>query len=149
MAARAAVELTLLVRGRAARRATGAVRRDLARRMRGAMAAAGVRGREVILSLTDDAELHHLNRRYADEDHATDVLSFSLEEPRGPLGDVVISLETAARQAAQGRRRLSDELFHLAVHGLCHLLGYDHATPAEEKVMFAYEARLRARSLSP
>ncbi len=59
------------------------------------------------------------------------------------LGDVVISVETAARQAAAAGHPLLQELVHLAVHGLCHLLGFDHGTPEEERVMFAYEARLR------
>jgi probable rRNA maturation factor len=142
--------LSVEARGRAAR-LRGAVRREVARRLGRAMQAAGQRGAELALSFTDDDELRELNRVYAGEDHATDVLSFSQREgggdPKGPLGDVIISVETARRQAVAGRRRLTDELFHLAVHGLCHLLGYDHATPAEERVMFGYEARLRAAAL--
>jgi probable rRNA maturation factor len=62
------------------------------------------------------------------------------------LGDIVISVETAERQARARAQGLEAELFHLGVHGLCHLLGYDHATRAEERVMFAYEARLRAEA---
>jgi probable rRNA maturation factor len=114
------------------------------------MRLAGIRG-ELALSLSDDAELLALNRRYAGEDHATDVLSFSQREGQGaagkagPLGDIIISVETAARQAESGGRTLLAELFHLSVHGLAHLIGYDHATAAEEKVMFGWEARLRAR----
>ena len=60
------------------------------------------------------------------------------------LGDIVISVETAARQALAGGRSLTDELAHLAVHGLAHLIGFDHASPKEERVMFGYEAKLRA-----
>jgi probable rRNA maturation factor len=112
------------------------------------MEAAGVADAELALSLTGDAELRRLNREYAGEDHATDVLSFSQCEgggdPDGPLGDVIISVPTARRQARASGGSLLDELFHLSVHGLCHLLGYDHATKREERVMFAYEARLRA-----
>lgn len=116
------------------------------------MEAAGVGGEELALSLTTDAELHALNLRFAGEDHATDVLSFSQREGKlstGPLGDVVISVPTAQRQARAGRRALVDELIHLAVHGLVHLLGYDHATAGEERVMFGYEARLREAAARP
>jgi len=130
-------------------RVSGEVLREVARRVARAIRAAGADG-GVALSLTDDAELRALNREYAGEDHATDVLSFSQREGAGvrggPLGDVVISVETARRQAREGGRALVDELAHLAVHGLAHLLGYDHATPAEERVMFGYEAKLRAQA---
>jgi probable rRNA maturation factor len=108
------------------------------------MRAAGVADRALTLSLTDDKELRALNRQYAAEDHATDVLSFEQDAPL--LGDVVISVETAARQAKAAKHSLGAELFHLAVHGMVHLVGYDHATKAEERVMFAYEAKLRARA---
>jgi probable rRNA maturation factor len=116
------------------------VRRELTRRLRRAMQAARALG-AVSLSLTDDAELRALNREYANEDHATDVLSFEQSPPL--LGDIVISVETARRQAEAGGRTLTEELIHLAVHGLAHLLGYDHATRAEERVMFGFEAKLR------
>jgi probable rRNA maturation factor len=99
------------------------------------------------LSLTSDRELRALNKTYANEDHATDVLSFEQEAPL--LGDVIISVETAGRQAKAAKHSLGAELFHLAVHGMVHLIGYDHATKAEERVMFAYEARLRARATRP
>lgn len=120
------------------------------------MIAAGVGGAEIALSFTDDREILALNRNYAGEDHATDVLSFSQIEGESPpgtasaklLGDVVISIETARRQAQAGGRTLGQELFHLAVHGLVHLLGYDHATPRQEKQMFGYEAELRACATS-
>ena len=135
--------VTLEVRGRA--RVTPSEKRELVRVFERAMQAARVGKRVVALSLTDDAELRRLNREYAQEDHATDVLSFSQDEGAGPksplLGDIVISVPYARRQA---KGRLVDELIHLAVHGLAHLLGYDHATKAEERVMFAYEAKLRA-----
>lgn len=108
------------------------------------------------MTLSDDDELHALNLQYADEDHVTDVLSFAQQEAGGPLlpglplllGDIVISVPIAARQAAERRHGLDDELLHLAVHGLCHLLGYDHATPRQEQVMFGYEAVLRDQARS-
>jgi probable rRNA maturation factor len=78
------------------------------------------------------------------------VLSFSLlegahaEHRGGLLGDVVISVETAARQAAERRRGLDDELTRLMVHGLCHVLGHDHEADEEARVMAAEERRVRA-----
>jgi probable rRNA maturation factor len=133
--------------------------RECARQVERAMRAAAVRD-EVALSLVRDREVRALNREYAGEDHATDVLSFSQREQvrgaarvrggagagAGPLGDIVISVETARRQAAAGGRALVDELVHLAVHGLAHLCGYDHATRADERVMFGWETKLRAQA---
>jgi rRNA maturation RNase YbeY len=103
-------------------------------------------GGEVSLSLVDDREILKLNREFAGEDHATDVLSFEQDAPLA--GDIVISVEYAARQAKQP---LADELLHLAVHGLAHLCGYDHATKAQERVMFGWETKLReqARGRAP
>ena len=121
--------------------------RTLRARVGRAMRAAGVAGRAMTLSLTDDRELRALNKKYANEDHATDVLSFEQAAPL--LGDVIISVETAARQAKTAKHSLLAELFHLSVHGMVHLLGYDHATKAEERVMFGYEAKLRARATRP
>jgi probable rRNA maturation factor len=117
--------------------------RELSRQVKRAMRAAGAEG-ALSLSLTDDAELHALNLKFAGEDHATDVLSF--EQARPLLGDVVISVETAARQARGGGHTLGAELVHLAVHGLAHLCGYDHATRKDEAVMFGWEAKLRAQA---
>ena len=152
--------LSLIVRGRARAQVPVAMRRALRRQLERAMAAAEVAHTQVCLSLSDDDELHELNRQYAGEDHATDVLSFSQREARGadsapipagfpePLGDIIISVEYATRQAAAHGHDLLAELLHLSVHGLCHLLGYDHATPDEERVMFGYEATLRAHARS-
>lgn len=136
--------LSLLLRNGAGTHVPVAMRARLRRSLRRVMDAAGRKDATVCLSLSDDAELHALNLQYAGEDHATDVLSFSQGHPQLPvLGDIIISVETAARQAKARGHGLYDELFHLAVHGFCHLLGYDHATRKEERVMFAYEAELR------
>ena len=93
---------------------------------------------EVSIVLTTDGHIHGLNRDYRGKDKPTDVLSFQqLEEglpqllgPDEPvvLGDVVISVETAARQAAERDRTLDDELALLVAHGMLHLLGYDDET---------------------
>ena len=138
-------ELTIDIRNGA--RVAPSTVRTLRARVGRAMRAAGVAGRAMTLSLTDDRELRRLNKKYAGEDHVTDVLSFEQGAPL--LGDVVISVETAARQARAQKHSLLAELFHLAVHGMVHLMGYDHATKAEERVMFGYEAKLRARATRP
>lgn len=104
---------------------------------------------EVSLRLVDDAQIHALNRGYRKKDRPTDVLAFAQREgPAGALhpallGDIVISVDTARRQA---RRGLYRELMHLASHGLCHLLGYDHRDDAEEAAMNARAAALRAEA---
>ena len=138
-------ELTIDIRNGA--RVSPSTVRTLRARLGRVLRAAGVGERALSLSLTNDRELHALNLEFANEDHATDVLSFEQEAPL--LGDVVISVETAARQAKTAKHSLLAELFHLATHGVVHLLGYDHATKAEERVMFAYEAKLRARATAP
>lgn len=101
---------------------------------------------DVLLTIlvTDDAELHQLNRDYRDEDKPTDVLSFEdgTVWPDGNryLGDIAISLETAARQAAQRGHALTDEMGLLTVHGVLHLLGHDHAEPEEKAAMWGAQA---------
>ncbi len=83
---------------------------------------------EISLVLSDDAFIQDLNRRYRNQDKPTDVLSFAQEDDPYTLGDIVIALPTAARQAAQAGWPLASETALLAVHGLLHLLGYDDET---------------------
>ncbi len=105
-----------------------------------------------LLSLVvgDDAFIRPLNRDYRGKDSATDVLSFPQREGEGAraddpvLGDLVISLETAARQAAELDHSVSHELRVLLVHGLLHLLGHDHIEAQEAARMQAAEAELLA-----
>ncbi len=113
---------------------------------------------ELGVVITDDETVRALNREYAGEDEATDVLSFSLREgeefvspPDGiaRLGEVVISFPTAQRQAAEGGSSLGAEVAHLLVHGTLHLLGYDHAEPEEERRMRAREEELLGGSEAP
>lgn len=101
---------------------------------------------EVALSilLTDDEQLRQLNRDYAGLDEPTDVLSFGMEmeammpeELAGYLGDIAISLEKAGRQAEKGGHSLTAELQLLTVHGVLHLLGYDHYDPEEKAAMWS------------
>jgi probable rRNA maturation factor len=105
---------------------------------------------ELSVLITDDETLRRLNREYAGEDKATDVLSFSQREgeefPEAegatPLGEVIVSYPTAERQAREAGRSTEEEVAHLLVHGVLHLLGYDHAEPEEERRMRAREAEI-------
>ncbi len=97
---------------------------------------------ELSLLLTDDAEIRRLNKTYRNLDHATDVLSFPQDEDAVNesgdtlLGDVVISVETAARQAEEHHLSFNEELILLAIHGILHLLGYDHErSPQDARIM--------------
>ena len=102
---------------------------------------------EVSLSLCDDAEIQAINAEWRAKDEPTDVLSFpQFEMPLPPwaptLGDVLISLETANRQAREAGHSLSDELVVLLVHGMLHLLGFDHIEDDERAEMAAAEEAL-------
>jgi probable rRNA maturation factor len=96
---------------------------------------------EVSIALVSDREIRSLNRRWRAKDRPTDVLSFPLEEP-GSLGDVVISIDTARRQAREGGWPLAVELRRLLAHGILHCRGYGHDAPAEARRMAAAERRL-------
>ena len=87
----------------------------------------------VAVRITDDEELRRLNQQFAGEDHATDVLSFSGDEEH--LGDLAISWPAVTRQSREHRHLAESELALLCVHGLLHLLGWDHATAAENREM--------------
>ena len=114
----------------------------LRRVLRGAAAALGVRG-EVSLVLAGDRLLHRLNRDYRKKDRPTDVLSFPGEGGEAGLGDIVISVETAERNARGLGRTLAQELDVLALHGFLHVLGHDHET--DDGSMDRLERRLRKR----
>ena len=103
---------------------------------------------EVSVLLTDDNDIRNLNRDYRKIDEPTDVLAFAMREGEDNrvnpnlLGDLVISLETAARQTStkdalsQTCGNLETEAALLAIHGMLHLLGYDHQTPKDATIMF-------------
>ena len=103
---------------------------------------------ELSISLVDDREIRELNRTWRKRDRSTDVLSFSLMEGgasghRGDLmGDVVISVETAAAQAAGRHRGLDEEVARLVIHGLLHILGHDHETEVDARAMRREQSRL-------
>ena len=103
---------------------------------------------ELSVALVGDQEIRLLNNRYRSLDEPTDVLSFPVDEPLPSgsrvIGDVIISVEKAARQARQRRRSFADELEVLLIHGILHNLGYDHErSPEDEREMRAMERRLR------
>jgi probable rRNA maturation factor len=139
------------------RRYARGLRADAGRMMR----AAGLAECELSLTLTSDRALRRLNRDFRGIDAATDVLSFSQIEQAGappldprsvknspelPLGDVVISIDTAIRDARELRVSASSRIRRLLIHGFLHLIGYDHErSAAAARRMFARERTLLAK----
>ena len=109
---------------------------------------------QMCVRLVDEPTIAALNRRWMDASGATDVLAFPMdeltpgrddEEPQeGYLGDVALCPQVAHRQAAEHGHAAVDEIRLLTVHGVLHLLGYDHAEPEEHATMFGLQARLLA-----
>jgi probable rRNA maturation factor len=102
---------------------------------------------EVNLVFVDIEEMTELHIKWMDEAGPTDVLSFPMDMPAVEneavtLGDIVISPTVAAQQAATAGHSIDHEIFILAAHGLLHILGYDHANAADEKVMFTLQEDL-------
>jgi probable rRNA maturation factor len=121
------------------------------------IAPAGARG-EVTVALVSDRRMRVLNRAFRGKDYATDVLSFAVgsRESGGgrrtslaQLGDIVIATGVADRQAKEHGHPAGKELKVLALHGLLHLIGYDHESPHDNGRMARAEARLRARAGLP
>lgn len=111
---------------------------------------------EIAIRLTSDNEVHALNRQYRDKDKPTNVLSFpmyapeellKLEDERLPeimLGDIVLARETCLREAAEKDLPVATHATHLIVHGVLHLLGYDHIDDEDAENMEALERRIMA-----
>ena len=102
---------------------------------------------ELTIVINNDSELHTLNRQYLGVDAPTDVLSFPADEldpDSGSLylGDVILSLPRAQAQAAAGGHGVEAELQLLTVHGVLHLLGYDHANPRDKAAMWSRQAEI-------
>jgi probable rRNA maturation factor len=102
---------------------------------------------EVNVSFVDDEYMTQLHIKWMDEPGTTDVLSFPMDMPETPgeavtLGDIVISPVVAAEQAKAQGHSIEHEIYILAVHGLLHIIGYDHADKAEEKVMFDLQEKI-------
>ena len=115
-------------------------RQTLLKHLRASQAAVKLKGEVTVLLTTDDG-IRGLNRRFRRKNKATDVLSFPAERGFGMAGDLAISVETAARQAAGQGHRLGVELRVLMLHGLLHLAGMDHE--ADDGAMGRREAKLR------
>ena len=131
------------------------VRFDLARLDRFAQAIlsdVGEASAELGILFVGDQRMRGLNRRYRGKDRTTDVLAFAMREaPHSSadlLGDVVIAVPTAARQAKQGQRSLDEELAVLLVHGILHLCGYDHERSEKEARRMHRRERMILRSLA-
>jgi probable rRNA maturation factor len=117
---------------------------------------------ELSVALTNDREIHELNRVFRNRDQPTDVLAFAMREGEKPearpvgddhplfeiLGDVVISVETARRQASMRGHDLAREVRELLAHGILHLVGFDHQTKAEARAMGAESRRLCRAALA-
>ena len=113
---------------------------------------------ELSIVLVDEPAMEQLNRQWMDEQGPTDVLSFPMDELRpgvddeepqaGLLGDVVLCPQVAGRQARSGGHSSEEELLLLTAHGILHLLGFDHAEPADERQMFDLQRKLLLTFLS-
>lgn len=112
---------------------------------------------ELSVTLADDHDVQELNKEYRQKDKPTNVLSFpnlaldplhfeqiETHEGYALLGDIILSLETLEREAQEQGKNLSAHFTHLLVHGLLHLLGYDHETEEEATVMEALETEILA-----
>ena len=105
---------------------------------------------DVSIVLTDDAQLHALNRDYLGVDAPTDVLSFPADDQVDPesgapyLGDILVSVQRAAQQASAAGHPVEAEVQLLVVHGILHLLGHDHAEPDEKARMWQAQGEILA-----
>lgn len=117
------------------------------------LAASGVPGADLSLDLVGDHRIRRLNRQYRGRDYPTDVLAFPMRKVVGPasslLGDVVISLHTAARQAEAGGHSLDHEVVTLLIHGTLHLCGYEHERGVREAHRMRRKELAILRSLTP
>ncbi len=138
-----------------AERAAGvdaALRARLKRRAEAMLAFLQLSESELSLVLSGDVQIHQLNKLYRGKDRPTDVLAFPMREgdfgrlhaglPARLLGDVVLSVPTAKRQAKAARKDPLAEMTMLVAHGLLHLLGWDHDTKPKERAMVAETAKL-------
>jgi probable rRNA maturation factor len=128
---------------------SGVDARALKRTLRELLEAVDESDAALSLTLVNDDEIKELNRIHRGKDKPTDVLSFPLDPsgldgPERLLGDIVISIDTARRQAADYDAPVQREVYRLAIHGLLHVLGHDHMEPEERALMEAEERRLAA-----
>ncbi|MFW6308550.1 MAG: rRNA maturation RNase YbeY [bacterium] len=98
---------------------------------------------EVSIALVNDENIKKLNQKYRNLNQPTDVLSFPLDDEL--LGDIIISVETAYRQAEEYGHSFQREMSYLLTHGLLHILGYDHKNPGDKKQMRQKEERILSK----
>jgi probable rRNA maturation factor len=128
----------------------GLKRAEILRRIRAMIRLLQLNKAEVSFVLTDDNRIHQLNKLYRGKDRPTDVLAFAMHEGEfgalagRVLGDVIVSVPTARKQAVSSRTPVLEEVTMLVAHGLLHLLGWDHETAAKDRRMRAETARLCA-----
>jgi len=129
----------------------------LDRSARAILSDVGEASAELGIMFVGDQRMRGLNRKYRGKDRTTDVLAFAMRESFTPpasrltpdmLGDVVIAVPTAARQAKQGQRSLDEELTVLLIHGILHLCGYDHERSEKEARRMHRRERMILRSLA-
>ena len=129
----------------------------LKRSVRAILADVGEPSAELGILFVGDQRMQGLNRRYRGKDRTTDVLAFAMREGSAPLvsrhkpamlGDVVIAVPEAARQAQQGRRSLDEELMVLLIHGILHLCGYDHEQSEKKARRMHRRERMILQALS-
>ena len=117
------------------------------------LAAVGETQSELSVELVGDPRMRRLNRVYRRKDRPTDVLAFPMRESNNPcptlLGDVVISVPTALRQAREDGRSVDDELATLLVHGVLHLCGYDHERNKKEAARMQRRERAILQTINP
>lgn len=130
----------------------GVDRRTMKRRAEKMLALLEKEDAELSVAFVDDETIHALNRDYRHKDKPTDVLAFAMSEGEHGhmagrvLGDVIISVPTAKRQAKAAKKTILAECTMLLAHGLLHLLGWDHETAAKDRAMRAETERLIAAS---
>lgn len=130
-------------------------RKRLLRMAQAVLTDIGESSSEVALTFIGDRRMRRLNRQFRGKDRTTDVLAFAMREARVPsagvtsglLGDVVISMPTAIRQAREGRRSLDQEIAALLIHGILHLCGYDHERSRTEARRMQRRERMVLRRL--
>jgi probable rRNA maturation factor len=131
----------------------GIARAEILRRIKAMIGLLQLQKLEISFLLTDDNRVHQLNKIYRGKDRPTDVLAFAMREgdfsglAREVLGDVIISVPTARKQAEEAGKDVLEEVTMLVAHGLLHLLGWDHDTPAKDRRMRAETDRLCAAAV--
>jgi len=128
----------------------GLKRSEILRRLNAMIVLLQLKNNEISFVLTDDASIHQLNKIYRHKDRPTDVLAFAMREGEfselagSALGDVIVSVPTARKQADERSIAVLDEVTMLLAHGLLHLVGWDHETAAKDRAMRAETDRLVA-----